>query len=409
MDNKTKICAAPIMPKISQSHPYSDQKSLERLLILITTLIRYPGVGCPDPDSWGEKLEHHNALAAVQQQWQSVATELGISFNANYPAIATIRKDFGFLRKYGILEDRMYRWGYYLGTGVFTKADLQLALNAMGAIAHDQGDLRYRQTLEKIDKYLRGFNFGQTNPNYPIRQNLNRPVNWTDPEQMMAKGEYKNTLFHHLDTIEQAIWNGQAIEIIRHSSPYQGKHIGEHIVIPLQLIFYNVAWYLLYEDCKNNCLIMGRMNRFADHCEILTLQGRGIHAQRQSLDQAHQLLAQGWGLNLGSPEEQDQEIRGKLPFTLIKARFFHPASKVILEAEQRHPSQHLRKGKKDPATGQPQFVDYSVSLPPRSIDEFMNWVMKYGGDVMLLSPPELVEKHRQQATKLAQRYGLLSV
>lgn len=395
------------MPKHPQTHPYSDLKSLERLLILITTMIRYPGVGCADPDSWGEKTEHHNALADVQEKWQAIATELNSPFKPDYPALPTLRKDLGFLRQHGILEDRMYRWGYYLGTGVFTKADLQLALNSMQAIAHDQGDLRYRQTLEKIEKYLRGFDFGQTNPNYPIRQNLNRPVNWTDPEEMMIKGEYKNTLFHHLATLEQAIWNGQAIEIIRHSSPYHNKHMGEHIVIPLQLIFYNVAWYLLYEDCKNHSFVIGRMNRFADHCQIITLQGRGIQAQQENLQQAHKLLQNGWGLNLGNPEEQTQECLGKLPFVPIKVRFYHPASRIILEAEQRHPSQRLRKGTKNPETGQPQFVDYRVTLPPRSINEFMNWVQKYGADVEVLSPPELVAQHKETATRLAQRYGLI--
>lgn len=395
------------MPKLTQPHPYGDRKSLERLLILIATLARYPGVGCPDPDSWGDKTEHHNALAEVQEQWQAIARELRISFQPDYPALPTIRKDLGFLRQYGILEDRMYRWGYYLGTGVFTKADLQLALNAMGAIAHDQGDFRYRQTLKKIERYLRGFDFGQTNPAYPIRQNLNRPVNWTDPEQMMEQGAYQKTLFHHLPTVEAAIWNGQAIEIIRHSSPYQGKHKGNHIVIPLQLIFYNVAWYLLYEDCTNHGFVIGRINRFTDHCQIVTPQGRGIQAQFEKLNQAQKLLKNGWGLNLGNIPEQEKELMGKLPFTPIKVRFFHPASRLILEAEQRHPSQRLRKGRQDPITGQPKFVDYTVSLPPRSVDEFMNWVTKYGGDVIVLSPPELVEKHRQSAQKLAQRYGLL--
>ncbi|OKH15964.1 helix-turn-helix transcriptional regulator [[Limnothrix rosea] IAM M-220] len=395
------------MPKVSQSHSYSDQKSLERLLILIAVMVRYPGVGCPDPDSWGEKIEHHNALAEVREKWQEIAAQLGINFKPNYPAIATLRKDLSFLRQYGILEHRMYRWGYYLGTGVFTVEDLQLALNSMGAIAHDQGDFRYRQTLNKIQKYLRGFDFGQTDPDYPIRQNLNRPVNWTDPEIMMEQGEYRKTLFHHLKTVEQAIWQGQAIEISRHSSPYNGKHLGTHIVIPLQLIFYNVAWYLLYEDCKNHCFVIGRMNRFTDYCEIITQQGRGLAAQRENLNQAQRLLNNGWGLNLGNEQEQIQERLGKLPFTDIKVRFFHPASRMILEAEQRHPSQQLRRGKKNPDTGQPKFVDYRVILPPRSIPEFMTWVMKYGGNVKVLSPPDLVDTHRQAAQKLAQRYDLL--
>jgi hypothetical protein len=39
---------------------------------------------------------------------------LGIELPDDYPATATIRKDLETLRDYGILDKRMYRWGYYL-------------------------------------------------------------------------------------------------------------------------------------------------------------------------------------------------------------------------------------------------------------------------------------------------------
>jgi len=32
------------------------------------------------------------------------------------------------LRRYGILDRQMYRWGYYLGTGALRRDELQVAL-----------------------------------------------------------------------------------------------------------------------------------------------------------------------------------------------------------------------------------------------------------------------------------------
>ncbi|ACB00987.1 MULTISPECIES: YafY family protein [Cyanophyceae] len=394
------------MPKVSKAHPYSDQKSFERLLILITALIRFPGVGCPDVDGMGHRAGHHNALAAVQEKWQAIARELNIDCKPNYPSLATIRKDFSFLRQYGVLENRMYRWGYYLGTGVFSAADLQLALNGMGAIAHDLGDFRYRQALEKIQRYLRGFDFKDLDPTYPIRQNLNHPVNQTDPELMMAQGEYRHTLFHHLPDLEAAIWKGQKIEISRHSSPYTEKYLGLQQVWPLQLIFYHVAWYLLYEDCQTGCLVVGRLNRFAEHFRIIDPQGRGLNKQRERLAIAHQLLEQGWGLRLGTAEEQQAELQGTAELIPVKVRFFDGAAMIALEAEQRHPSQQIRKGPKASRGYQPKYIDYSVTLPRRSIPEFMQWLRRYGHNIQILTPDFLIKQHYQQAQKILKRYEL---
>jgi len=45
----------------------------------------------------------------------------------------TLRKDLETLRRYGILDRQMYRWGYYLGTGALRRDELQVAFNALAS------------------------------------------------------------------------------------------------------------------------------------------------------------------------------------------------------------------------------------------------------------------------------------
>lgn len=311
------------MAKKPTLHPYADRLAFERLMLLIATLVQYPGVGSSDEDSpLLAEASHHDALLAVQARLQAVATASGIDLPENYPATPTIRKDIETLRRYGILDQRMYRWGYYLGTGAMSRQELQVAFNALASTAKYQGDPQVRRIYQTLVKRLRGLDLelkGQFF--YPVRQHLNRAINYTDPEEMRAKGENRNTLFHKLDVVERAISQGQAIKISRSSDPYGRSRVGLIQVWPLQLIYYDIAWYLIYEDCSNGHLAVGRVNRFKDYCQILTPQGRGLVAQQQSLINAHKLLDNGWGLNLGELEEQQAELQGQLKLETVKVRF----------------------------------------------------------------------------------------
>ncbi len=113
------------MPKKPILHPYADHLSFERLLLLIATLVQHPGVGCCDSLTDSDTGKHHNALEAVQTQLRQVAESLNIQLPPGYPATATIRKDLEILRDYGILDKRMYRWGYYLGTGGYEQRTIK--------------------------------------------------------------------------------------------------------------------------------------------------------------------------------------------------------------------------------------------------------------------------------------------
>lgn len=381
-----------------------DIKTFERILLLVATFLKYPGIGCADAlESQPEK--HHDALEQVLEHLRKLAVIYGVEFPYGYPAIPTLRKDLKILRKYGILEDRMYRWGYYLGTGAMSQAEFKVALNALFSQAQFQADPQVRRIYETLSKRLRGLNLesdGQLF--YPVRQHLNRAIVYTDPEEMVNLGKHQNNLYHQIAVVEKAISQGQAIAISRQTNPYNKNYLGIIQVYPLQLIYHDIAWYLLYEYCKNGHLAIGRVNRFANYCQICDLTARGMTPQRESLSKAYQLLENGWGLKLGDVDEQRLELAGELELTLVKVRFYPPATTFILEGDRRHPKQKITKGTKD-ETGEIMHVDYTVSLPRRSFDEFMLWVHRYMDAAQVIFPLELVEKHYHAAQQLLSRYN----
>ncbi len=94
------------MKQQSNIHRYINAQSLERLLLLIATFIKYPGIGCFDDGQKNStnKHQHHNALELVQIKLRELAASLKIALPENYPATPTIRKDLELLRDYGILD-----------------------------------------------------------------------------------------------------------------------------------------------------------------------------------------------------------------------------------------------------------------------------------------------------------------
>jgi predicted DNA-binding transcriptional regulator YafY len=413
-----------IKKSVPASHPYTDQFAFERLMLLVTTLVRYPGVGCPEEeitadsdqalgylanpnaeDSHSSQKQHHDALQAVRTRLQAVAHSQGVQFPEDYPAVATLRKDLETLRRYGVLDQRMYRWSYYLGTGVMSLEELQVTLNAIASQAKGQGDPQVRQIYQMLSQRLRGLNLELKGELfYPVRQQLNRPVGYTDPQEMMALGKNQDTLFHQLDIVEKAIPQGQALELSRNKDPYGQQPAGPLQIWPLQLVYHDIAWYLLYEHCHSGHLAIGRINRFKNHCKVLEGTRRGLQIQKQRLETAHRLLENGWGLFLGKPEEQEAELQGRLKLETVKVRFFSSMITFILGGERRHCRQHIRKGPKDKTTGQLDYVDYTVRLPRRSFEEFSRWVYRYMHFAKVLAPQELIERHKAAALNLQQLY-----
>ena len=385
------------MPKSSQTHPYSDRQAFERLMLLIATFLKYPSIGSPDASPQNNDRPH-DALLAVKQQLEQLAQEMGITINNI--AIPTIRKDLVTLRKYGILNKRIYRWGYYLGTGVMTKQELNVALNALASLAEYQRSPQIIRIYESLVKRLQGLDADENSKLlYPVRSQINHLIVTTDLEDRIKKKQTQNrhTLFDSLSTVEKAILDGQAIEIYRHSDPY-ADNTGAAQVYPLQLIYHDIAWYLLYENCDNSHFMVVRVDRLSDKCVAIPSQNRSLQAQKQNLDLAHQLLANGWGLNMGEPEEQMQERQMKLEFETVIVRFFAPVIQFIEEGLYRHPTQRINRSRK------PDSIDLQLCLPPRSLNEFSRWVNRFMDNAIVLAPERLVMQQAQSAERLADLY-----
>lgn len=372
-------------------------------MLLIATLVKYPGVGSSDAVEQTPGV-HHNALVELQKRLQEVAQSQGVSITAC--SLPTLRKDLGVLRQWGILEHRMYRWGYYLGTGAMSREELQVALNALHSQAKYQRDPQISKLYERLERRLRGLQ----QPRqlfYPIRTHIDRTIVNTDPEEMMAQRQYRGTLFEKLMELEAAILKGRAVELFRSRNPYQSGETNYMRVYPLQLVYADIAWYLLHEDCENGHLALSRIDRLSDHFKRLPGKERDPEQQWQSLQAAHRLLENGWGLFLGTTEEQQLERQDRLKLVEVIVRFFPDVMGFILEGEKRHPAQIIYPGPKG-KDSRPAYVDYAIKLPKRSLNEFFYWVCRFAGNAQFLAPSELIEKHQRIAHDLLARYHATS-
>jgi WYL domain len=397
------------MAKKPQLHTYSDIKSFERMMILIATLLENPGIGCPDEENISG---HHNALEAVKIKFQELVIQLKfeLSIDLPIPSIPTIRKDLETLRKYKILDNQMYRWGYYLHNAPMNQEELYIVFQSLTAAAEYQGNMKASQVYNKLLKRLKALNEDLKGELfYPVRQHVNRPIMFTNPEEMIEKQEYKNTLFHKLERVEAAIKKGCILELSRGIDPYGKQDLGMILLIHLQLIYHDIAWYLVFERYSDNLLFIERLDRFKDYCKLWDKSERGIAEQEKSLKKVHKLLNNGWGLYLGTTvKEQQDELEGNLDFQEVKVRFYPPIAQFILEGDRRHPKQKINPVKDRNNNNKLLYVDYTISLPERSLGEFLRWVFRFMNHAQILEPASLVEQHRLAAKELCDRYNFQS-
>ncbi|MFN5856073.1 MAG: helix-turn-helix transcriptional regulator [Pseudanabaenaceae cyanobacterium] len=386
------------MPKPSRTHAYSDQSAFERLLLLIATVGRYPGIGSGNDDVNAAPVE---PLGELQAKILEVAQELG--FAVKEYSLPTLRKDLALLRRYGVLTKSVYRWGYFLGFGAVGPAELPMIMEALLSMATYQNSHSAKRVYDLVQKRLKGL-LGDA-PAYLTRAFAQNCIVDTDTDAMISQQRHSHNLFFSLEQLEQAMLNGQAVEIYQTRNLY-GKELRQMVLFPLQLLYHEVAWYLIGESClseslaepKNPHWVVLRVDRFSDQINLIS-KFRSQSAQRQSLARAEQLLRNGWGLYLGDADQQAAELAGQIDLIKIVVRFFDPVTKFIQEGNARHIRQKIYDHSKS------GYLDYEITLPPRSKREFYRWTRRFSSAVMFLEPEELIQKHQQEALELTNRYN----
>jgi predicted DNA-binding transcriptional regulator YafY len=287
-----------------------------------------------------------------------MAEECGVTTRTIYRDIDTISQ-----ANYPIYYDGGYR---LLPTGStpppqFTGEEQNLLRSALDSWPLAQTKA-YRTTLRRIQAKLDGWQNGGARTGHDDGGPTVRPRTGTDPD-------LDRKLF---DWITQAISSRRRLDMT-YDSITSGK--SRRRVDPYFLVFRGRAYYLVGFCHRRESFRMFRLGRI-----------KSVSLTRQPFERdpkvsLERLFKGSWEVYLGTPFEAVVRFRGRA------AR--------VLAGGQRHASETI----KSEGT---ESLQYTVMV--NSVEEFGRWVLGYGGDALVLSPPALARWVRTQARETLAGY-----
>jgi predicted DNA-binding transcriptional regulator YafY len=300
--------------------------------------------------------------------------------------------------------------GYYAGTGILTAQELKSVYQVLQSQAKSLEDPLSLKMYELLKERI-SFSKLEQNEIYPVRaiaNNLMIDLNYL----------HESILLHQLEQLEQAIEKGELIELNRSSErgKFSDDTDGFFKVWPLQIVFYNFAWYLGYEcaDGANSGFFrferLDRLFRGQPLSEFRTPK-----QQWHSLNKLQKLLKASAGIFLGnSVEEQNRYLNSNKKSisdveTLVELHFTDNIFRFIAEVTKRFPQNKfkmspLKSQKKSSVkvqklyslspTQDSQFPHrFQVILPHWSLEDvdFIRWIVGFGGQVKV-HQPEVLQK-----------------
>ena len=262
---------------------------------------------------------------------------------------ATLRKDVEkILTPYGFrTRNDNVRHGYCLGTAVLSAPRLQEVHDVVRQAAGRLADPSAQDLLAELDERLgwAGLSRADSTPVRSYARHVVVDSALVRPDSLAAP--------RRADAIERAIATRRRVLLQRF--PWAGSHAespsGELRVWPLQLIFHNVGWYLLYEEDhlgREQGLI--RSERL-DRLSLLQGDGdlrRSDSAHAAALARLERLLYCSGGIYFGEELEQQLAISSPSPQRRARAlaclRFSCApwAFAFLREGLQRYPIEHCR-------------------------------------------------------------------
>lgn len=386
------------------THAYSDLEPFKRLLKIIRFIIHHPFL--------------QNSENRSQQALIAGLTENNI-LSGNI--LDTVQKDIEkTLKPYQILPEFPLRHGYFAGTAILSQRELN---QVFGILQSQAKNLEDPAALEIFQTFQERMKLSKLNsPDaYPVKAIANRCIVDTDslPDDVMSK---------NLAKLEAAIIAGELLELGRFvgGGRFSGDADSFFLAWPLQIVFYNFAWYLGYEceGKKDHHLL--RFERL-DRLFLGQRQGkkRARPLQEQSLQKLNQLLAASAGIFLGDnaslqqqflsldkKERSQVEITVELWLTDDKFRFVAEGTKRFAVMKMSPPPggkkpKELKSLFSLQPTGDAKFPHrFRVVLPKWSLNDinFEQWIIGFGGSVKVVKPPEFVEKIKNIGDRIVEVY-----
>jgi hypothetical protein len=335
-----------------------------------------------------------------------------------------LRKDIELILKpYGLLEPHRYKQGYFLGTGIFSHAQLVQLHQLIAGQAKSLGDPTVLALLNTLDKRLQWSKFSDFKP-YPVRALYNFTI-------VNQKHLPKDALINTLDRLEQEIEQGQCLALKRF--PGVGRYPTEpeefFLVWPVQIVFYNIGWYLGYEIAegpKKGLLGFTRLDRvFRGTVET---QHRDRKAQERACQHLEQLFKASGGLFLGeNPTHQHQWLSGKPAQrqaikVMLELWCTDRAFGFMSEGDQRFPADQMQFSPRladadrssnpqlfclDPTGDSVHPHRLQVELPYWALDgvDLQRWIWGFKEEVRVVSPEGFVEEFRQKLGTMTEFYS----
>ncbi|MEG3862701.1 WYL domain-containing protein [Microcoleus sp. herbarium12] len=387
------------------THAYSDLEPFTRLLKIIRFII------------------HHPFLPNSENRSQKVLTEALNAKNITFgKRLDTVQKDIEkILKPYQILPEFALRHGYFTGTGILSQRELNQVFAILQSQAKSLEDPAALAVFEMFKERMKlsKLNFPDA---YPVRAIANHCIVDTD-----SISDHR-ALSNNLAQLEAAIISGELLELGRFvgGGRFSGDADGFFLVWPLQIVFYNFAWYLGFECESKQDKGLLRFERL-DRLFLGRTQGkkRDRQTQEQSLQKLNQLLAASAGIFLGktaSLQQQflssDKKVRSGAEIT-VELWFSDDKFRFVAEGTKRFPVMKMSppvrgkqpKGSKSlfslQPTGDAKFPHrFRVVLPKWSLNDvnFEQWIIGFNGSVKVVKPPELVEKIKNIGDRIVEVY-----
>ncbi|NEO73848.1 WYL domain-containing protein [Moorena sp. SIO3H5] len=373
------------------THAYSDLEPFQRLIKTIRFILHHPFL----PKSENSSLK--TLTNALQEDGVIIGN-----------GIDTLRKDIEkILKPYKLLRNFPLKQGYFAGTGIFSTQELGKVFAVLQSQAKSLDDPMALSTYEMFQQRMTQSKLDHPST-YPVRAIRNRCIVDTDSLQASA-------LLNHLDKLENAIAQGELLELnrIKGGGRFAGDHDRFFQAWPLQIVFYNHAWYLAFQHHGGN---QDKLFRF-ERLDRLFLgralgQTRDMKQQWQSLQKLQKLHQASAGLFLGNSAREQQQLLSsnksersavqvtfELWFNDDMFRFVSEGTKRFQHIKMSPPLTANTSFSKSlfslPQTKDPNFPNrFQAILPKWALDDidFLRWIIGFGGQVKVVQPQELVDK-----------------
>jgi predicted kinase len=384
---------------------YADQSVFLRLMQIIRFLAHHPFAGA-------EQRSKQKAICKIMEK-QGI-----LPFNSRH----NFRRDCEeALKPYGILRNEPMNQGYFLGTVILSQAELLTVFRSLEGQAKHLQDPVSLQAYQLFEQRLAALDIDTANV-YPVRAILNQPIAASQflPPEALAQPEQSRFL-------ETAIEQNSYLELKRLSGTgrYPDAKDDSFTALPLQIVYYNVGWYLGYQRYSDGLYQFERLDRLQAK-STSTTQPRS--SQVKALNELTQLQQASFGLFLGNNAidqraflNSDPKQRAKvidtleLWFTEHLFRFISEGTQRLSNVKMSIPSGRnvSTSDRKSifslPKTDDLQFpYRFQAKLPIWTINDsldFRTWILRFGNGVKIISPDSLIQAVQTHAQDILAVYN----